>query len=509
MNNALCKIAALSVAAAQTCFGVCFQEPKLIPAAREFKFFADRCTMLDSNTVLTVACGDLRAADWAARHFKAWFGQSPRLKAESGREAQIKEDEGYSLATDSNSVRIAAKSFAGVRYAMYTLRQCAMAARGMAETKAYVLPHVEVVDAPGVKWRGMHFCWFPELSAEFVEHEIRMAAYLKFNHVVLESWGVFDSKRHPWYGWPDRPMTREALARLKAVADDLGVTLVPQLNALGHAANARGRYQKHAVLDLHPEKQPLFEPMGGWNWCLSNGEAMSILRDIMVEMHEAFGSPPYFHIGCDEAYQPSCPECREGDWRDRIVRHVTSLHDLFAARGTRLLMWHDMFVSPKDKRFGPGDGGLYGGHGELGCEKYLLKLPRDIVVCDWYYGHHVDGWRYTTHEYFHKLGFEVLACPWKETTGILGQGREAARQGWLGFLGTSWHMLTGTNYSRLFAASAFAAWGTEPTVDLAEPEPAWFGTYWRQVGWDMGVRNYRDCGLSETQINRGTGINLD
>ena len=70
-------------------------------------------------------------------------------------------------------------------------------------------------------------------------------------------------------------------------------------------------------------------------------------------------------------------------------------------------------------------------------------------------------------------------------------------------------MLTGTNYSSLFAASAFAAWGTEPTVNLAEPESAWFGTYWRQMGWDMGVRNYRDCGLSETQVNRGTGINLD
>ena len=29
------------------------------------------------------------------------------------------------------------------------------------------------------------------------------------------------------------------------------------------------------------------------------------------------------------------------------------------------------------------------------------------------------------------------------------------------------------------------------------------------MGCDIGVRNYRDCGLSETQINRGTGINLD
>ena len=332
------------------------------------------CNGLANKLRLVRECGGLAGGEWAARHFKEWFGAKPRVKAAAGGAALLDGDEAYALVVDSTCVRIEARSLAGVRYALYTLRQCAMAARGTVATQAYVLPHVEARDAPSVKWRGMHFCWFPELSAEFVEREIRMAAYLKFNYVVLESWGVFKSERHPWFGWPERPMTKAVIRRLKTVADDLGVTLVPQLNALCHAASARGRYQKHAVLDLHPECQPLFEPMGGWNWCLSNASGMAVLHDLMVEMHEAFGSPPYFHIGCDEAYPPSCPECREGDWRDRIVRHIVGLHDLFAARGTRLLMWHDMFVSPKDKRFGPGDGGLYGGHGELGCEKYLLKL---------------------------------------------------------------------------------------------------------------------------------------
>lgn len=493
---------------ARTVLGLAFPEPKLIPAPRELKYAADKCTTLDSNTVLSVSCPDGRGAEWARGHFAGWFGHRPKLNPSPAAAVAVEEEEGYSLSTTSNEVRIAAKSLSGVRYAMYTLRQCAMAARGTSETRAYVLPCVEITDAPGVKWRGMHFCWFPELSAEFVEREIRMAAYLKFNYVVLESWGVFESGKHPWYGWPERPMTRAVLARLKSVADDLGVTLVPQLNALGHASNARGRYQKHAVLDLHPERQPLFEPMGGWNWCLSNAEGMAILHEIMVEMHEAFGSPPYFHIGCDEAYPPSCPECNDGDWKARIVRHIKEIHGLFAARGARLLMWHDMFVSPKDERFGPGNGGLYGGHGDLGCEKYALQLPRDIVICDWYYAKHIEGWRYTTHEYFKSLGFEVLACPWKDLSSIFGQGREAVRQGW-GFLGTSWHMLTGTNYSSLFAASASAAWGTESSVNPSGPEPAWFGTYWRQMGWDMGVKTYRGCGLSETQITRGTGINLD
>lgn len=34
-----------------------------------------------------------------------------------------------------------------------------------------------------------------------------------------------------------------------------------------------------------------------------------MVRDLVLEMHEAFGNPPFFHIGCDEADPPVCPTC--------------------------------------------------------------------------------------------------------------------------------------------------------------------------------------------------------
>ena len=148
MNSKILLVVAFA-AVQQISMGMNFAEPRLIPAPHEFKFAADRCTVLDSNTVLSVACPDARGGEWAARHFGEWFGAKPHLKATAGGAAIPDGDEAYALVADSAGVNIEARSLAGVRYAMYTLRQCAMAARGTAVTRAYVLPHVEVVDAPG------------------------------------------------------------------------------------------------------------------------------------------------------------------------------------------------------------------------------------------------------------------------------------------------------------------------------------------------------------------------
>lgn len=487
-----------------------FPYPKLVPMPREMTYEGGRLVALDSNTVLTVRCPESAAAGWAARHFADWFGVGPKVAG--GSEATVSGEEAYALAADASGVRIEARTLAGVRYAMYTLRQLAMAERGVAVTRRYVLPSVRISDAPSLDWRGMHFCWFPELGVPFVEHAIRMAAYLKFRYVVLESWGVFRSERHPWYGWPDGPMTKAELKRLRGIADDLGVTLVPQLNAYGHASLSRGKLQKHAVLDLHPERQSLFEPVGGWNWCLTNPEAMRIQRELIAEMHEAFGNPPYFHIGCDEAYPPSCPDCCSTNYQDLVFGHIRGLRDFLKARGARALMWHDM-LCPEDDEEGkdllPGKGGLYGAHGAPGCERYARQLPKDILVCDWYYGEHIDGWRYTSHEYFQKLGFEVLTCPWHEVSGILAQGKAAKELGWRGMLGTTWHHLTGPDFARALAAASSASWGTDPGVDLKAAEPAEFGTFWRQVGWDMGLRDRRETGLAESQVSLGATSRVD
>ena len=103
MNSKTLLVVAV-VAVQQVCMGMNFAEPRLIPAARELKFAADRCAVLDSNTVLSVACPDARGGEWAARHFREWFGAKPHVKTTSGGAALPDGDEAYALVADSNGV---------------------------------------------------------------------------------------------------------------------------------------------------------------------------------------------------------------------------------------------------------------------------------------------------------------------------------------------------------------------------------------------------------------------
>lgn len=218
-------------------------------------------------------------------------------------------NEAYAIKADSNGIKIAAHSITGIRLAAYSLRQLAIAKRGTLKTEGRILPSLYISDAPHLAFRGLHLCWFPETRPQQIERAIRLAALLKFNYAIIETWGTYVSEKHPWSYWPNATMTKAEIRRLVAIGKDLGVTLIPQVNCYGHASSSRSCTIKHVALDLHPEYEPLFEP-GGWNWCLSNPETHCVLRDLISEMYEDFDHPPYFHLGSDEAQPNQRGNCR-------------------------------------------------------------------------------------------------------------------------------------------------------------------------------------------------------
>ena len=145
-------------------------------------------------------------------------------------------------------------------------------------------------------------------------------------------------------------LTGDEVRRLVAIGKDLGITLIPQINCYGHASSARSCSVKHVTLDFHPEYEPLFEP-GGWNWCLSNPETQRVLREMIAEMYEDFGRPPYFHLGCDEAQPPTCPECRKVPYGKLVAEHITNLAAFVKSLGAQSMIWHDMLLERDDPRW--------------------------------------------------------------------------------------------------------------------------------------------------------------
>ena len=470
---------------------VAFEQPRLVPMPQRAQWHLDRCVELSSDlpVVLRMAsenCGS--SAEWLRDHVKAAFGVDWRiavLQSSGDRRLDVGE---YFLNVSETNLTVAADTPEGVRYAFQTLRQLAVPKRGTMKVEGWTAPACEIADRPKMPFRGIHLCWFRETEERVLERCIRLAGYYKLNHVVLESWGTYRSERHPWWGWKDGKMTRAAIGRLKSVADDLGVTQIPQVNVLGHAGMCPHSDVRHAVLDAGPEYQPLYEPHGGWNWCQSNPAAQAVVADIVAEMHEAFGNPPYFHIGLDEARPPSCPTCRAADYVGLVASNVARIVSLVEKRGARAMAWHDMLL----KR---GAWGRFNASARNGEEALLGRLPKSVVICDWYYGGAVKT-GYPTLKHFRDSGHDVVTATWTDIGGAMAQARAASEVGAAGVLGTTWKKTEPLALGDAFVSAAAGGWGTEP-------ENYGFADHWRQMGWDMaGAHRDGACGRAEPAAPR-------
>ena len=363
------------------------------------------------------------------------------------------------------------------------------------KTEGYLLPACAISDAPRLKFRGVHLCWFPETRVEQVERAIRLAALFKFNYVVIDPWGMFKSERHPWWSWPDAKMTKDEVRHLVAVGRDLGVTLVPQIAAFGHAGASRACSSKHSVLDFQPEYEPLYEP-GGWNWCLTNPATQRVLRELIDEMLDVFGHPPFIHLGCDEAQPPTCPDCRKRPYGELVSEHIAGLAAFAKERGARAMIWHDMLFESGDPRWA---GFIVSGSKETA--KMMDTLPRDVVVCDWQYSGGTNlvarGW--PTMRHIREKGFSVVGCPWLNYDAMDSMSATLAEIGGDGLLLTTWHHLGRRDWVSMYRYGAAAAWGTPIRANAPQCDSE-FDRALRFVGHDMKVKSYRDTGVVDSQV---------
>ena len=474
-----------------------------LPMPVEFVSNMDSPVAFDADTKVSLDCPDASAANWLAVHLIEWYGNdAPKVERKPYGEPLLRDgDEAYCVEVDANGVKIAARTLAGVRWAAYSLRQLAIAKRDTFKTAGRILPTLKISDVPHLSFRCVHLCWFPEVRKEQIERAIRLAALLKFNYVILESWGMYKSEKNPWLSWPDARMTKEEVRRLVAIGRDLGVTLIPQIAAYGHAGQGRSITVKHAALDLNPEYEPLFEP-GGWNWCLSNPETQRVLRELIVELLQDFEHPPYIHLGCDEAQPPTCPGCRKRPYGELVCEHISGLVAFAKKHGAQAMIWHDMLLDRNDPRW----------KGYVKCGSKLTAtladtLPKDVIVCDWQYSYgdmkeKRKDW--PTMAYFKKKGFPVVGCPWMNYNAMKPMADFLSEIGGIGYIQTTWHHLRWRDWVKMYRYGASAAWGTAVRGTGGHGATPQYDTEFaiplRLVGHDMKVKDYRDTGHVNYQI---------
>ncbi len=468
---------------------------RLFPQPRKLSLSDGFCILGNALSVELAGAGDAETVRDALKKFwNADAAVSHSADAGTGLAA-----EAYRIAVSDTCIRIETGSDKALKYALMTMRQMAEPERGVPGQVRYMLPCCEIEDAPCCSFRGIHFCIMPESEPNRIESLIRMAAYFKFNYVILESWGVFPFASHPEVGWEEYKWPREKFRHLLDVAKECGITVIPQMNLFGHAAFSRVGSAKHAVLDFHPEWETLYEP-GGWTYCLSNMETRRILTELVLELYEFFGKPEFFHIGCDESYDfQTCARCAAANPETLFLDHLQYFRNLFAERGARIIMWHDMLLMEDDPRWKDCIA-----FGDDRTRNILAKLPHDVVVADWQYAKapagNPDG-EFPTATYLQSCGYDVLLCPWMEETGIFQAGAQVEKYRLFGLLQTTWNTAYQKDVVRMFAAGAAAAWvgRTEPfkfddAVNVA------FARNLRHVHQDMKITDYLDTGHTNNQI---------
>ena len=470
-------------------------EMKLIPLPSQVSLGAGT-VKLDEALHVELLCPESdKARQLFEKTFTQWFGHCPKIESlNTYQTAAEAVPDGYKITAEGETLRVEAPGCSGILNALKTLRQIAEPNRDALKLSCYLVPELAITDSPTLSFRGLHLCWFPETDPIRIEQAIRLAGYYKFNYVVIEPWGTFRFQKHPEFCWSDYAVDRQEIRRLVEAARSMGVTLIPQMNLFGHASQSRGSTGKHVPQDFHPEFQPLFEP-DGWTWCLSNPATRELLTDLVLELYEAFDSPPYFHIGCDEAYSArTCRLCRAADYHALLLDHLTYFCQLMAERDCRTMMWHDMLISRSDF---PG----YVANGNDWSTSLIDDLPKGMIICDWQYGAPKENETWPTADYFADHKFDVILCPWTERTRIDSLGKKAASAGLMGILETTWHHFDGESMRTMLASGAGAAWGsgrkgpirsayTEYQVDF----------HLRQIGWDMQNLGYEQTGTYPYQL---------
>ena len=222
---------------------------------------------------------------------------SPGLKVQA-----LGEDESYHLSVRQSGITLTAPNPLGIIYGLQTLLQLVQAG-----PSGWVIPDVEIDDAPRFPWRGLmidvsrHFMPLPVL-----ERNIDGMAAVKLNvlHLHLSDDEGFrvESKKCPRLtgnASDGQYFTQAQMLHLIAYARDRGIRVVPEFDLPGHAVSWLVAYPQLSsgppptglVRSARDTLRPPLDP--------TNPETYKIIDKVFGEMEKLFPDA-YFHIGGDE-----------------------------------------------------------------------------------------------------------------------------------------------------------------------------------------------------------------
>ncbi len=301
--------------------------------------------------------------------------------------------EGYILKAVPQGAVVRGSDPQGIFWGVMTLRQLVVRHEGLLS-----IPGVTVTDWPRYPWRGFQFdSGRSPNSMPKMKRIIRICSAFKLNFFVFrEGDDELNAVRYqhlPLGSENPCALSLDQISDLIAYAEMHGVTLIPEIESLGHS-HAKGRYYPDLVsggieteyegIGIHKRKQHLIP---------GDDRSLALLEGIYREWLPILPSP-YLHLGLDEVLIDRAPQALHMERLLPLIERLASEY----GRDLKPIVWADAPPTPPE-------------------------FADRIVRCLWAYGEHRENSIVgLANEHLVRQGIETLSSPRCSTPVLMAGG---------------------------------------------------------------------------------------
>lgn len=210
------------------------------------------------------------------------------------------------------------------------------------------------------------------------------------------------------------PLSKKQVKQMVAVAKKHGISLIPQVNLLGHQTWAE---KTNKLLEVYPEfdetphvilpeeyKWPNADGLYCKSYCPLHPEVHGVVFDLMDEIVEVFEADA-FHAGMDEVFyiaDDKCPRCQGMDPATLFANEVNKISRHLQEKDKRLWIWGDRLIDASTSGIGMWEASMNN------TARAIDLIDKSVVICDWHYEIAVP-----TPALFALKGLSVVSCPWR------------------------------------------------------------------------------------------------
>jgi hypothetical protein len=288
-------------------------------------------------------------------------------------------------------------------------------------------------------WLGLQLFIQTDSAVRALAAALPSLTNIGVNAIIVETGYAFEFKSHPEL-IRGRGVSRAAAKYLAAVARTNGVRLIPELDCLGHQSLRNSTLPLLATYPEFKEPSPKHpDPKTDYlkSWCPNDPRVEPIVFDLIDEIGEAFDADA-FHVGMDEIFNlasDNCPRCRGADPADLLAKVVNDLHaHIVQTNKWEMFMWGDRLLDGHSLGYSKWEGS------QIGTDRAIDLIPKDIVVCDWHYGQRAT---YPSVPLLLNKGFRVWPAGFRpleacQTLSNYSLKMRAKNQRLVGYLATTW-----------------------------------------------------------------------